>query len=39
VLRGSGIAFSDRGRVELKGIPREWQLFAVAGKQPGASSV
>lgn len=28
---GSGIEFSDRGTHELKGVPDEWQLFAVAG--------
>jgi hypothetical protein len=28
---GSGIAFADRGRHELKGVPGEWQLFAVDG--------
>ena len=27
---GSGIAFEDRGTHALKGIPGEWQLFAVA---------
>jgi len=26
---GSGIAFSDRGEHELKGVPGRWQLFAV----------
>lgn len=29
LVAGSGIAFEERGRVELKGIPGEWQLFAV----------
>jgi class 3 adenylate cyclase/pimeloyl-ACP methyl ester carboxylesterase len=33
LVAGSAIAFADRGRVELKGIPGEWQLFAVAGEQ------
>jgi class 3 adenylate cyclase len=28
---GSGIAFADRGAHALKGIPGEWQLFAVQG--------
>jgi class 3 adenylate cyclase len=28
---GSGIAFVDRGRHALKGVPGEWQLLAVAG--------
>jgi class 3 adenylate cyclase/pimeloyl-ACP methyl ester carboxylesterase len=27
---GSGIAFDDRGRHALKGVPGEWELFAVA---------
>jgi len=26
----SGIAFRDRGLQELKGIPGEWHLYAVA---------
>jgi hypothetical protein len=25
----SGIGFADRGRHTLKGVPDEWQLFAV----------
>ncbi|MGH9135889.1 MAG: adenylate/guanylate cyclase domain-containing protein [Acidimicrobiales bacterium] len=28
---GSGIEFDDRGERQLKGIPRSWRLFAVAG--------
>ena len=27
---GSGIEFADRGRHELKGVPGEWQVLAVA---------
>jgi class 3 adenylate cyclase len=27
---GSGIEFDDRGPAELKGVPGEWRLFAVA---------
>jgi class 3 adenylate cyclase len=27
---GSGISFDDRGAHELKGVPDEWQLYAVA---------
>jgi pimeloyl-ACP methyl ester carboxylesterase len=27
---GSGIEFADRGNAELKGVPGEWRLFAVA---------
>jgi class 3 adenylate cyclase len=30
LVAGSGIAFSDRGLYELKGIPGEWRLYAVA---------
>ena len=26
---GSGIAFSDRGSHQLKGVPGEWRLYAV----------
>ena len=28
---GSGIAFADRGRHELKGVPGDWQVYAVDG--------
>ena len=28
---GSGIEFEDRGARELKGVPGEWRIFAVAG--------
>jgi class 3 adenylate cyclase len=31
LVAGSGIQFEDRGVAELKGIPGEWRLFAVAG--------
>jgi hypothetical protein len=27
---GSGIVFEDRGAHELKGVPGQWQLYAVA---------
>jgi class 3 adenylate cyclase len=30
LVAGSGIQFRDRGAVELKGIPDEWRLYAVA---------
>ena len=30
---GSGLEFEDRGTHELKGVPGEWRLFAVAGKR------
>jgi class 3 adenylate cyclase len=30
LVAGSGIEFQDRGRRELKGVPGEWQLFAVS---------
>ena len=29
LVAGSGLAFEDRGRVQLKGIPGEWQLLTV----------
>ncbi|MGH3111250.1 MAG: adenylate/guanylate cyclase domain-containing protein, partial [Gaiellaceae bacterium] len=29
LVAGSGIAFRERGAVELKGVPGEWRLFAV----------
>ena len=29
LVAGSGIAFEDRGTHELKGVPGEWQLYAV----------
>jgi hypothetical protein len=32
LLIGSGIEFEDRGAHELKGVPGEWRLFAVASK-------
>ena len=28
---GSGLSFEDRGVRELKGVPGEWRLFALAG--------
>jgi class 3 adenylate cyclase len=30
LVAGSGIQFMDRGVKQLKGIPDEWRLFAVA---------
>jgi class 3 adenylate cyclase len=36
LVAGAGIRFEDRGRHVLKGIPGEWQLFAVTrGDPPG----
>ena len=29
LVLGSGIAFADRGRHRLKGVPEQWQLYAV----------
>jgi class 3 adenylate cyclase len=29
LVAGSGIAFEDRGSHRLKGIPEEWQVYAV----------
>jgi pimeloyl-ACP methyl ester carboxylesterase len=34
LVAGSGIAFTERGVHELKGIPGEWRLFAVGRDQP-----
>ena len=31
LVAGSGIAFDERGSVQLKGVPGEWQLFALSG--------
>jgi class 3 adenylate cyclase/pimeloyl-ACP methyl ester carboxylesterase len=31
LVAGSGIEFEDRGTAELKGVPGEWRLYAVAG--------
>jgi class 3 adenylate cyclase len=31
LVAGSGIAFTDRGVHTLKGVPGEWQLYAVGG--------
>jgi class 3 adenylate cyclase len=35
---GSGIEFADRGSHELKGVPGEWRLLAVADHRPTSSS-
>ena len=32
LVAGSGLRFRDRGRHALKGVPGEWQLFAVDGE-------
>ena len=29
LVAGSGIGFSERGAVELKGLPGAWQLYSV----------
>jgi class 3 adenylate cyclase len=31
LVAGSGFEFADRGEHELKGLPGQWQLFAVTG--------
>jgi pimeloyl-ACP methyl ester carboxylesterase len=31
LVAGSGLAFEERGAAELKGVPGEWRLYAVAG--------
>jgi hypothetical protein len=30
LVAGSGIQFDDRGTTELRGVPGEWRLYAVA---------
>jgi class 3 adenylate cyclase len=30
LVAGSGIEFTDRGTAELKGVPGDWRLYAVA---------
>jgi hypothetical protein len=30
IVIGSGLEFEDRGAHQLKGVPGEWRLFAVA---------
>jgi len=30
LVAGSGLVFEDRGAAELKGVPGEWRLYAVA---------
>jgi pimeloyl-ACP methyl ester carboxylesterase len=34
LVAGSGIPFVERGAYELKGIPGEWRLFALASPEP-----
>jgi class 3 adenylate cyclase len=34
LVAGSGIEFADRGATELKGVPGEWRLYAVATVEP-----
>ena len=34
---GSGIEFADRGSYELKGVPGDWRLLAVADHRPASS--
>jgi class 3 adenylate cyclase len=31
LVAGSGIAFTERGSFQLKGVPDEWQLYAIEG--------
>ena len=38
LVAGSGIAFVERGAHELKGIPGEWQLFALERREPSLPS-
>jgi pimeloyl-ACP methyl ester carboxylesterase len=37
LVAGSGIEFQDRGTVVLKGVPGEWQLYAVQEREAAAS--
>jgi len=30
LVAGSGLAFEDRGATELRGVPGEWRIYAVA---------
>ena len=34
LVLGSGISFTGRGRHKLKGVPGQWELFAVADRLP-----
>lgn len=34
LVAGSGLAFEDRGRHSLKGVPGQWQLFATTESRP-----
>jgi len=36
LVAGSGIEFQDRGEAELKGVPGEWRLYAVAADERAA---
>ena len=38
LVAGSGIEFRERGSAQLKGVPGEWQLFAVSDVSPYAKS-
>lgn len=35
LVAGSGLQFEERGPTELKGVPGQWQLYAVADDPPG----
>ena len=32
LVMGAGLEFEDRGAHQLKGVPGEWRLFAVASR-------
>ena len=34
LVAGSGVGFTERGSYELKGIPGQWTLYAVADDEP-----
>jgi class 3 adenylate cyclase len=38
LVGGSGIRFADRGTHALKGVPNQWQLFAVEDSALGSDS-
>ena len=39
LVYGSGITFKDCGAYELKGVPGQWRLFALAGQHDAVQAV
>ena len=37
LVAGSGLEFLERGHAELKGVPGEWRLYAVAAERNEAA--